>query len=241
MVKNLIIADLTKNLIDSLGQSTRITVPMKDVGTKDLPLYLDSLKSIANLVFDTSKFSYFFTGGSVTFLVGNKFIIDGLLESILWALVLISICMLFLFRSFKILVCSLIPNVIPLIITGGIMGWFGISIKPSTVLIFSVSLGIVIDITIRFLINFQQEWSHSNQDVEHVVRLTIKQTGLSIIYTSVVLMAGFIIFTISEFSTIYILGWLTSLTLFMGTITNIILLPVLINKLLKPKKSKNHA
>lgn len=136
--------------------------------------------------------------------------------------------MLYLFRSFRILVCSLIPNLIPLLITAGTMGWIGITLKPSTVLVFSVALGIAIDVTIRFLINYKQELPHYNNQVAQTLVQTIRHTGISIIYTSLVLIAGFIIFCISDFGGTKALGWLTSLTLVIGTLTNLVLLPVLI-------------
>ena len=136
--------------------------------------------------------------------------------------------MLYLFRSFRILVCSLIPNIIPLMITAGVMGWVGIPLKPSTVLVFSVALGIAIDVTIRFLINYKQELPAYNNRVEPTVKQTIRHTGISIIYTSLVLVAGFIIFCFSTFGGTQALGWLTSLTLLVAMITNLILLPVLL-------------
>ena len=136
--------------------------------------------------------------------------------------------MLYLFRSFRILICSLIPNLIPLVVTAGVMGWVGISLKPSTVLVFSVALGIAIDVTIRFLINYKQELPILHNKVGLTLTQTIRHTGISIIYTSLVLIAGFIIFCFSDFGGTKALGWLTSLTLVVGTLTNLVLLPVLI-------------
>jgi predicted RND superfamily exporter protein len=157
-------------------------------------------------------------------------------ESIFWAFLLIAVCMLYLFKSFKILICSLLPNLIPLFVTAGIMGWVGIPLKPSTVLVFSVALGIAVDITIRFLINYRQMLPYTKNDVQQSVRYTVQQTGLSIIYTSLVLTAGFIIFCASSFGGTFALGWLTSITLLVATITNLIFLPVLLI-LFFPKKS----
>ena len=136
--------------------------------------------------------------------------------------------MLYLFRSARILLCSLIPNLIPLLITAGVMGWAGVHIKPSTVLVFSVALGIAIDVTIRFLINYKQELPHHQHDIRQTVIETIHSTGISIIYTSLVLIAGFIIFCFSGFGGTKALGWLTSLTLITATITNLVLLPALL-------------
>src|SRR6185436_12211317 len=168
------------------------------------------------------------TGASVTFLTGSNYIINGLKESIMWAFLLIAVCMMYLFRSFRILLCSLIPNIIPLVITAGVMGWLGVRIKPSTVLIFSVALGIAIDVTIRFLINYKQELPRHHYDLKHTVIQTIHSTGISSIYTSLVLIAGFIIFCFSGFGGTQSLGWLTSLTLITATITNLVLLPSLL-------------
>ncbi|MCH5600179.1 MMPL family transporter [Niabella ginsengisoli] len=147
--------------------------------------------------------------------------------------------MLYLFKSFRILLCSLIPNIIPLIITAGIMGWVGVPLKPSTVLIFSVALGIAIDITIRFLVNYKQELAYHDNDVKSTVIQTIHSTGISIIYTSMVLIAGFVIFCFSGFGGTKALGWLTSVTLITATITNLILLPALLISFSKKKRNRN--
>ena len=220
-------AKTLRSFIDTAAQTTRISVSMADVGTKELPGLLNKIQARSNELFDSS-YKVTLTGTSITFLEGSKFIINGLKESIAWAFLLIAICMLFLFRSFKILICSLVPNLIPLLVTAGIMGWTGVPLKPSTVLIFSVALGIAIDITIRFLVNYRQVLPENNNNVALAVKHTIHQTGLSIIYTSLVLTAGFIIFCASSFGGTFALGWLTSVTLLTATITNLVLLPVLI-------------
>ncbi len=216
-----------RSFMDSTSQRTRISVSMADVGTQELPALLSKIEKRGSELFDTS-YNITYTGTSITFLEGSKFIINGLKESIFWAFLLIAICMLFLFKSARILLCSLIPNIIPLVVTAGIMGWAGVPLKPSTVLIFSVALGIAIDITIRFLVNYKQVLPENNNNVATSVKATIHQTGLSIIYTSLVLIAGFIIFCASSFGGTYALGWLTSVTLLVATITNLVLLPVLL-------------
>jgi predicted RND superfamily exporter protein len=213
--------------IDSSSRYTRISVNMADIGTERLPKVLADIQEKANQYFDTS-YQVTLTGTSITFLEGSKFIINGLKESIFWAFLLIALCMLYLFRSFKMLIVSLLPNIIPLMVTAGVMGWVGVPLKPSTVLVFSVALGIAVDITIRFLVNYRQILPMYNNDVEITVKQTVKQTGLSIIYTSLVLMAGFIIFCGSSFGGTFALGWLTSITLLVATITNLIFLPVLL-------------
>jgi uncharacterized protein len=223
---------LTKLMTSFIGRDSlsvaRISVTMKDIGSARLPVFLDTLQHIANSTFNPAKYDVTFTGTSVTFLEGVSFIIKGLRDSIFWAFVLIALCMLYLFRSVRILICSLIPNIVPLLLTAGLMGWLGVPLKPSTVLIFSIALGIAIDITIRFLVNYKQELPAYNFNVQLTLVQTIRHTGLSIIYTSLVLIAGFIIFCFSEFGGTKALGWLISFTLLIGTLTNLILLPVLI-------------
>lgn len=233
--------NLTKMLLsfmDTARQSTRISVSMADVGTEELPGLLNGIEKRAHSLFD-STYQVKLTGTSITFLEGSKFIINGLKESIFWAFLLIALCMLYLFKSWRILICSLVPNLVPLLVTAGVMGWAGVPLKPSTVLVFSVALGIAVDITIRFLINYKQELPANSNNVGQTVANTINQTGLSIVYTSLVLIAGFIIFCASSFGGTFALGWLTSVTLLVATITNLVLLPVMLVVLSPSEKRKN--
>jgi len=219
--------------MDSNRQIMRVSVNMADVGSKRLPIILDSLRHKADQHFDSSKYKITFTGTSITFLEGSRFIINGLRDSIIWAFILIAFCMLYLFKSVRILLASLIPNIIPLMLTAGVMGWAGIPLKPSTVLIFSVALGIAIDVTIRFLISYKQDLPNYNGDVKTAVMHTLRGTGISILYTSMVLIAGFVIFMFSGFGGTQALGFLTSLTLLTATLTNLVLLPVILLSLSK--------
>jgi len=221
---------LVSSFMDSAKQQARISVSMADVGSQRLPYMLDSIQARADQIFgkDTSKYKVTLTGTSVTFLEGSIYIVNGLKSSIVWAFILIALCMLYLFKSLRILICSLIPNLIPLVITAGVMGWLGVRLKPSTVLIFSVALGIAIDVTIRFLVNYKQELKTHGNDLTTTVIETIHSTGISIIYTSMVLIAGFVIFCFSGFGGTRSLGWLTSLTLITATFTNLVLLPALL-------------
>jgi uncharacterized protein len=227
---------MISGFMDTSRQATRVSASMKDIGSEELPKVLDSIRQQTNRLFDSSKYSVQLTGTSVTFLEGSRFIINGLKESIFWAFLLIAICMLYLFRSLRILLCSLLPNLIPLVITAGVMGWTGVPLKPSTVLVFSVALGIAIDITIRFLVNYKQQ-ANQALSVKQNVADSIRTTGLSIIYTSFVLVAGFVIFCFSGFGGTQALGWLTSLTLVVATIANLTLLPALLIVLSKKNKT----
>lgn len=236
--KNNTFTKLVSSFMDGDRQRARISVSMADVGSDSLPRILSAIRQKTDALFDTAKYSVQLTGTSVTFLEGSRFIINGLKESIAWAFLLIALCMLYLFRSFRILIASLIPNIVPLVITAGVMGWVGIPLKPSTVLVFSVALGIAIDVTIRFLINYKQEFPVHNGDVKETVRQTIRHTGISIIYTSLVLVAGFVIFCFSNFGGTQALGWLTSLTLLVAMVTNLVLLPVLLLTISGKKEKK---
>ena len=222
------ISRIIRSFMDTSRQQARISVNMADVGSKELPVLLEGIQRRSDQLFDSTKYHVEFTGTTITFLEGSAFIINGLKESIMWAFGLIALCMLYLFRSFRILLCSLIPNIIPLILTAGVMGWAGVRIKPSTVLVFSVALGIAIDITIRFLVNYKQELQYSKKTPSEIVIDTIHKTGISIIYTSLVLIAGFVIFCFSGFGGTKALGWLTSFTLVLATLTNLIFLPALL-------------
>ncbi|WP_212001369.1 RND family transporter [Chitinophaga sp. HK235] len=219
---------LLSSFMDSTKQVARVSVNMKDVGSQRLPVLMDSLAPKVTAIFDTAHYKVTFTGTSIIFQEGTRFIINGLTESILLAFVLIMVCMLYLFRSWRMLLISLIPNIIPLVVTAGVMGWIGVALKPSTVLVFSVALGIAIDVTIRFLVNFKQELPRHDLDISATVKQTIHETGLSIIYTSMILFAGFMIFSFSEFGGTKALGWLTSLTLVVAMITNLTILPALL-------------
>jgi len=235
------LSKMLASFIDTGRQNTRISINMADVGTEKLPLLLKGIEQKANEIFDTTAYKVKLTGTSITFLEGSRFIVNGLKESIFWAFLLIALCMLYLFKSLRILLCSLIPNLIPLVITAGIMGWAGVPLKPSTVLVFSVALGIAVDITIRFLVNYKQELPLYDNDVIQTVKATINNTGLSIVYTALVLIAGFVIFCGSGFGGTKALGWLTSVTLLVATLTNLILLPVLLLLFAPKKKEKNKA
>lgn len=226
--KNNMFAKLVGSFMDSTKQKARISINMADVGSVRLPILIDSIRRKTDELFDTSKFNVTYTGTSIVFLEGSKFIINSLRDSLLLAFVMIFACMIVLFRSIRIVLISFVVNVVPLLITAGIMGWMGVPLKPSTVLVFSIALGITVDVTIRFLVNYKQELEQHNEDIASTVRRTIHDTGLSIIYTSLILTAGFGVFCLSQFDGTKSLGFLTSLTLLLAMITNLTLQPALL-------------
>lgn len=229
------------NFIDSTQQIARISLRVKDIGSQKLPILIDSVKTQMYEVFDSSKYNIAFTGTSITFLAGSEYLIKSLVQSLILAFLLIAVIMVILFKSGRMLFVCLIPNTIPLIITAGIMGYFNISLKPSTVLVFSVAYGIAVDTSIHFLAKFQQELSRHNWDTTRTIEVALKETGRSMIYNSLILFFGFIIFAGSSFGGTVALGILTSITLITAMFTNTMLLPsllLLIEKSIHKKGTK---
>lgn len=239
--KSTTLNSLVQSFIDSNKQETRVSVQLADVGSVRLPQLLDSIRPIAFEIFDTSRYHVRFTGTSVVFLEGSKFIINSLRDSLILSFLMIFGCMIFLFRSWKILVVSIAINMAPLLVTAGIMGWAGIPLKPSTVLVFSVALGITIDVTIRFLVSYRQELKRHQESIETTVKRTIHDTGLSIVYTSLILIVGFGVFAASAFDGTKSLGYLTSLTLMLAMICNLTLQPALLLWLEKARQGHTHS
>lgn len=168
------------------------------------------------------------TGTSVVASEGTQYLVINLFSSLIFAIISISILMAMLFRSFRMVLISMVPNMIPLLLTAGIMGWFGIPLKPSTLLVFSIALGISVDDTIHFLAKYRQELKQKKWDLKQCIVMSIRESGLSMFYTSIVLFCGFSVFTFSQFGGTQALGMLISLTLLVAMITNLVVLPSLL-------------
>jgi len=220
--------NLIESVTDSTGQYARISVQMKDVGSHKMPAILDSLKSKIGKILPPKDFNVSYTGTSIVALAGFDYLIKGLINSVLIAFILISLVIAFLFRSTKMLVIALIPNIIPLLFTAAMMAAFKISLNPSTVLIFSIAFGISVDFTIHFLAKYRLEMEYSEQDVVKAVSASIKETGLSMLYTAFILFFGFVIFTGSDFKGTFYLGLLTSMTVVIAILANLVLLPTIL-------------
>jgi predicted RND superfamily exporter protein len=237
--------------IDTASYSRmRISLQMADIGSKRMDSLVNNViePKAASLVGNikevlkspSDSVSLTVTGSSKIFIKGNKFLIDNLTESLILACVLITMSMALLFANARMIIISLIPNLIALAITAGLMGYLGIPLKASTALIFSITFGISVDNSIRFLAKYRQELLASNFFIARSVSESILETGKSIIYTSIVLFAGFIIFAFSDFGGTVALGILTSTTLILSMFTNLILLPALIMTFDKPRKRVEH-
>jgi predicted RND superfamily exporter protein len=238
---------LFKSFIDTSYTKMRISMQMADVGSRRMDSLINNViapktrhlkeEIKKNLKAPGDSVSVTITGSSKIFIKGSKNLIDNLTESLILACILITLSMALLFANARMILISLIPNLIALMITAGLMGYFNIPLKASTALIFSITFGISVDNSIRFLAKYRQELLATGFFVPRSVSESILETGKSIVYTSVVLFAGFIIFAFSDFGGTVALGLLTSTTLIISMFTNLILLPALIMTFDKPKKT----
>lgn len=231
------LSNVLKSYIDSTAQSIRLSVNIADVGSKRMPELLAQIEPQAKAIFAESDVDITFTGTSITFLEGSKFIINSLGESLAWALGMIIVCMFILFRSIRMVGIAMISNLIPIALTAGIMGWLNIPLKPSTVLVFSIAMGITVDVTIRFMTTIQQHLKNG-MNLYDTVLTTIRETGLSIICTTAILVFGFGVFAVSQFDGTKALGYLSALTLFLAMIFNLTLQPALLLWMDKSQKRK---
>lgn len=221
-------ADMLKNFVDATGRYARITTFMKDIGTDKMDIIQERLQAVIKRQFPDSKFKVSLTGKALVFLKGTNYLIKNLVISLSLAIVLISIFMAWMFRSPQMILISLIPNMLPLLITAGLMGFFDIPIKPSTILVFSIAFGISVDDTIHFLAKYRQELLANNWKIKPAVYAALRETGVSMFYTSIVLFFGFLVFTVSSFGGTIALGGLVSVTLLLAMVSNLLLLPSLL-------------
>ena len=220
-------------MMDSLKQEARISLRVADISTTKMDSVFDALLPKVNKIFDADKYDVTITGSSVVFLNGTKFLLKNLMLSLLLVIILISVFMAWMFNSFRMVVVSIIPNLIPLLLTGAIMGYFGIALKPSTILVFSIAFGISVDDTIHFLAKYRQELLVNNWNIKKSVLSALNETSVSMFYTSVVLFFGFFIFVASDFGGTIALGLLVSITLLFAMLSNLLLLPALLLSLEK--------
>ena len=219
---------MLSNFVDSTGQYARITTFMKDIGTAKMERIQEDLQTKIDKVFPKERYNVIITGKALVFQKGTKYLVKNLAISLTLAIVLIALFMAYLFRSFRMIIVSLIPNLLPLLVTAGLMGYLGVPIKPSTILVFSIAFGISVDDTIHFLAKYRQELQANHWKIRKSVYAALRETGVSMIYTSIVLFFGFSVFTISSFGGTVALGALVSITLLFAMLSNLLLLPSLL-------------
>jgi len=220
--------DLLSNFVDSTGQYARITTFMKDIGTDRMERIQENLQEKIDNTFTKDRYNVTMTGKALVFQKGTKYLVKNLAISLSLAILLISLFMAYMFRSFRMIMVSLIPNLLPLVVTAGLMGYLGVPIKPSTILVFSIAFGISVDDTIHFLAKYRQELQANNWKIKKSVYGALRETGVSMFYTSIVLFFGFSVFIISSFGGTVALGALVSVTLLFAMLSNLLLLPSLL-------------
>jgi len=230
--------NLLSSYVDSTGQFARITTFMKDTKTERFDRIEEDLRAQISKIFPEDRYEVSITGKAFIFEKGTKYLVNNLILSLSFAIILIAIFMAWMFRNTKMIVISLIPNLLPLLITAGLMGFLGVPIKPSTILVFSIAFGISVDDTIHFLAKYRQELIVNKWKIKKSVYAALKETGVSMFYTSIVLFFGFSVFTISSFGGTVALGALVSATLLFAMLANLLLLPSLLLSLEKSIANK---
>ncbi|MCK0146046.1 MMPL family transporter [Arenibacter sp. F26102] len=220
--------NLLSSFVDSTGQVARMTTYMRDVKTSRMEIIEAKLRENIDKIFPSDRYKVTMTGSALLFLKGTKYLVKNLIMSLALAIGLIALFMAYLFRSFRMIVISLIPNLLPLVVTAGVMGFVGVPIKPSTILVFSIAFGISVDDTIHFLAKYRQELIANHWRIKKSVYAALRETGVSMFYTSIVLFFGFSVFVISSFGGTVALGALVSATLLFAMLANLILLPSLL-------------
>lgn len=217
---------------------TRVSFQMADVGSERIKELMQQIRPKVDSIFSPAKYKVSLTGHSLVFLKSNDYLLSNLYESLLIAIVLIAIVGMVLFRSIPIILLSKLPCLIPLALTAGIMGYFDIYFKPTTILIFSITFGIASDGTVYFLTRYREELYKKGLTPSQAVTASIFGTGLSMIYTAVILFCGFSIFSASSFGGTAAMGVMVSITLLVAMCTNLILLPALLLSIAK-RQGKN--
>ena len=220
--------NLMKSYVDSTGQYARITTYMKDIGTKEMANIEEKLKKKIEEIFPKERYEVTLTGKALVFQKGTSYLINNLIESLIFAILLIAGLMAYMFRSAKMIFVSVITNILPLCITSGLMGYLGIPLKPSTILVFSIAFGISVDNAIQFMAKYRHDLKMNNGKIKKSVFSALQETGVSTFYTSIVLIFGFAIFTLSSFSGTVALGGLISCTLLFAMFANLLVLPALV-------------
>ena len=216
---------LMKSMVTQDGRKARITVQMADLSTPEMRELTARVEKLVQKIFPDERYDVTITGASIKFIRSTTYLINNLILSLALAVVAIAIIMALLFISWRMVLISLIPNLIPMLLTAGIMGYAGIPLKPSTILVFSIAFGISVDDSLHFLAKYRQELKANNWNITWAVKSSIMETGLSMFYTSIVLFCGFSVFTTSSFGGTQALGLLTSITLLIAMFSNLLLLP----------------
>lgn len=225
--------NLLKSYVDSTGQYARITTFIKDENGEKMDAIEAQVRAKADKLFPADRYNVIITGKASVFKKGTAYLLDNLLWSLIFAFALTGSLVALMFRSFKMVLVSIIPNLLPLLMTAGLMGFLDIPLKPSTILVFGIAFGMSVDDTLRFLAQYRLELSRNDWKIKKSVFATFDDSGTSMFYTSIILFSGFSVFMLSSFGGTVALGGLVALTLFFGMLSNLVLLPCLVLSLNK--------
>lgn len=222
-----------KSYISSDGSVARMTTFIKDENGEKMDAIEAHIRNKVDKLFPSPRYEVIITGKPSVFQKGTQYLLDNLLSSLLFAFFLTGGLVAIMFRSFKMVLVSIIPNLLPLIMTAGLMGFLDIPLKPSTLLVFGIAFGMSVDDTLRFLAQYRLELSRNDWKIKKSVFATFDDAGISMFYTSIVLFFGFSVFMLSSFGGTVALGGLVALTLSFGMLSNLVLLPSLVLSLNK--------
>lgn len=222
-----------KSYISADGSIARMTTFIKDENGEKMEAIEAHIRNKVDKLFPSPRYEVIITGKPSVFQKGTQYLLDNLLSSLLFAFFLTGGLVAIMFRSFKMVLVSIIPNLLPLIMTAGLMGFLGIPLKPSTLLVFGIAFGMSVDDTLRFLAQYRLELSRNDWKIKKSVFATFDDAGISMFYTSIVLFFGFSVFMLSSFGGTVALGGLVALTLSFGMLSNLVLLPSLVLSLNK--------
>ena len=217
-----------KSYITADGSVARMTTFIKDENGEKMESIEAHIRNKVNKLFPSPRYEVIITGKPSVFQKGTKYLLDNLLSSLLFAFALTGGLVAVMFRSLKMVLVSIIPNLLPLLMTAGLMGFLGIPLKPSTLLVFGIAFGMSVDDTLRFLAQYRLELARNDWKIKKSVFATFNDAGISMFYTSIVLFFGFSVFMLSSFGGTVALGGLVALTLSFGMLSNLVLLPSLV-------------
>ena len=227
------VSDTSVNvLVSKDGKKARITTKILDIGA-------DSIKAVGGRIDDwiaantDANIATFKKTGSGIILDKNAlYARESLLEGLGIAIVVISLLMALLFKNWRMVVISLIPNVFPLIFAGGLLGFLGIELEAGVAILFAIVFGIAVDDTIHFLSKFKLT-RDKGKSIEEAIQITFLETGKAIALTSIILFFGFLIMLFSVNPPSVTVGLMISVTLFTALFSDLLLIPVLIRWLMK--------
>lgn len=163
---------------------------------------------------------------------------SSMVKSYLIAFVVIAVLMIFVMKNVRLGIFSMIPNLLPIIITLGMMGWCGLSLDAFTLLIGSIAIGLVVDDTIHFMHNFTKYYERSG-DPREAVHQTLQTTGRAVLFTSLILSSGFFIFMFASMSNLFNFGFLTGFTILTALLAEFTLTPALMVLIVKKERPQS--